>query len=238
MLPLKDKTVLITRSAIQAEDFINQLQEKGATTVTLPLIENTPINQDKLKDTTDKESFDWLIFTSANAVKFFFDIIPIENVNSKIAVVGSKTAQLIKEIGLNIDFIPSKFTAKHLGNEIPTKPGESILIPQSILAKPLLVEILESKKCKVEGIPIYDNHPISYTKGEVEKIFSKPIDFITFTSGSIIKSFITTNIKLNDEKIICIGSVTARVAEKYNLEVSAIANPHTIEGMVKAILEN
>ena len=238
MLPLKDKTILITRSANQAEDFINQLHNLGAKTITLPLIKNTPINQNELKVKSNQFDYDWLIFTSVNAVKFFFDVISADEVKAKIAVVGSKTAELIQEIGLKVDFTPSRFTAKHIANEIPVQPNETILIPRSILASSLLIEILEARKCKVVPIVIYNNNSVSYSKEELNKIFSRNIDYISFTSGSIVKSFIAANIELKNEKIVCIGPVTAKIAEKSNLKVFAIANPHTTGGMLKAILKN
>ncbi len=236
MLPLKDKTILITRSVTQAEDFITQLQNLGAKTITLPLIENTAINHEELKIKVNQADYDWLIFTSVNAVQFFFDVIPVDKVKAKIAAVGSKTAELIQEKGLKIDFTPSKFTAKHLAKEIPVKPNESILIPRSILATPLLIDILEARKCKVIPIAIYNNNSISYSKEELDKIFSQNVDYITFTSGSIVKSFVATGVNLKDEKVICIGPVTAKIAKKANLKVHAIADFHTTEGMIKAIM--
>ena len=72
MLPLKNKTVLITRSADQSEDFINKLQDLGANTIALPLIETTATNQHELTTLFNTKKYDWLIFTSTNAVKFFF----------------------------------------------------------------------------------------------------------------------------------------------------------------------
>lgn len=237
MLPLKDKTILITRSANQAEEFINQLQELGANTITLPLIENTAINQGELIEKVNKNNYDWLIFTSVNAVRFFFDSVLVDTISSKIAVVGNKTGDLIRAYGLQIDFTPSEFTAKHLANEIPISANQRILIPRSNLAKNDIVEILENRNCNVEAISIYENNSIEYSATELQEIIKQKIDFITFTSGSTVKSFIELGIKLNDAKVICIGPETAKVAEQNKISVSGIANPHTIKGMVKSMVE-
>ncbi|PBO84113.1 MAG: hypothetical protein COA77_11225 [Thaumarchaeota archaeon] len=235
MLPLKDKTVLITRAANQVEDFINQLQGLGANTITLPLIENTAINKNELSNKLTANNYDWIIFTSTNAVKFFFETIPATTVSSKIAAVGEKTADVIKQLGLTIEFTPSEFTAQHLANEIPIEVNQQILIPRSNLAKNNIVEILEARNCVVEPISVYENSSIHYSKEEIDKVFNQKIDYITFTSGSTVQSFIELGIELSAEKVVCIGPETAKIAEQNNIKVSAVANPHTIEGLVNEI---
>lgn len=235
MLPLKNKTILITRSAFQAEGFITQLKNLGAKALTLPLIETTCINQDDLINKVSHSNYDWVIFTSANAVRSFFKTVSPEKVSSKIAVVGSKTAQALKEYTVKPDFTPSEYTAKVLAEEMPVSAGERLLIPRSDLAKNEIVEILTAKDCIVDLISIYSNKSVVYSQTELDTIFNQKIDFITFTSGSTVSSFMNLGIQLNDEKIICIGPETAKIAKNNKLPISAIANPHTIEGMIKSI---
>jgi uroporphyrinogen-III synthase len=236
MQPLKNKTVLITRSANQSADFVHQLHNLGATTILLPLIQTAATNQSELKRVFNSDNFDWIIFTSTNAVKFFFNSIEPKSISSKIAAVGEKTKRALKEIGIPTDFIPSQFTAKQLANELPISENDSILIPRSDLAKNESVEILENKLCTVTTISIYKNSPKNYSSLELKKLFHQEIDYITFTSSSIVNTFIALEIQLNNEKIICIGPETAKSALANKLPVSAIANPHTIEGMVQSIL--
>ena len=232
MQPLKNKTVLITSSEHQSSEFTKQLEDLGAKTISLPLIKTTPI---KVNDIIP-ENYDWIIFTSTNAVKYFFESIPLKTIESKIAVVGKKTKEAIEDLGLKVDFIPSEFTAKNLANEIPVTKNESVLIPTSNLSKNDIIEILENRKCIVNAVSIYKNKPIDYSKTELNKIFLQQIDYITFTSGSIVDSFMKLGVKLHKEKIICIGPETEKVAKKYNLKISGIANPHTIDGMVNSII--
>ena len=238
MLPLKDKTVLITRSANQADDFTNQLKDLGATTIALPLVKNTAINQNILVHQFEQNNYDWIIFTSTNAVRFFFEKVPPKLITSKIAVVGSKTKKMIEEFGLTIDFMPSEFTGKQLANELPINSNQQILIPRSNLAKNDSVEILENKNCNVETISIYENTPIRYSKEELNKVFNQKIDFITFTSGSTVTVFQQLGFPLTQEKVICIGPETAKIAEQNNIKITSIASPHTTEGMLEAILKN
>jgi uroporphyrinogen-III synthase len=235
MLALKGKTILITRAAAQAEDFIIQLNELGAKTISLPLIKNTASNQTELVTLFNSQKYDWLIFTSTNAVQFFFESIAPKDINCKIAVVGEKTKKALSAIGLPTTFVPSQYTAKQLAKELPVSKNDSILIPRSDLAKNRSVEILEARECLVKTISIYSNSAINYSKLELANIFHQQIDFITFTSSSTVDSFIKLGICLKNERTICIGPETAKTAKENNLQVSAIANPHTIKGMITAI---
>lgn len=228
MLPLKDKTVLVTRSEDQAEDFIHQLQQSGAKTLALPLIKTTRIDH----TFNNLDDYTWIIFTSANAVRYFFEMVSMETITSKIAVVGEKTSKLITNMGLVVDCMPSEFTAKDLAKELPVKVNDKILIPRSDLAKNDIIELLEQRGCQVDAITIYRNTPIHYTTDELSKIFDQQIDFITFTSGSTVEAFRQLNVPLKQMQIICIGPATANVAQKSGINVDAIASPHTIEGMI------
>lgn len=235
MLPLKNKTVLVTRSKNQASEFILKLEALGAKTITLPLITISAINQTELLQKATQSNFSWIVFTSPNAVQFFFETISPKNITNKIAAVGSKTKEHLEALGLTIDFIPTQFTAKQLAIEIPTKKGDSFFIPRSNLAKNDAVEQLENRGCSVATLAIYENTSVNYTPEELASIFNQKIDFITFASGSTVKSFTQLGIKINNEKVICIGPETAKVATQQNISTSEIANPHTIDGMIEAI---
>lgn len=233
--PLKNKTVLVTRSTNQAEEFITQLNQLGAKTIALPLIETKGINQKELKSNISDQQFNWIIFTSPNAVNYFFETVSPGEVKSKIAVVGSKTKDIVEEYNLNVDFMPSKFTAKKLAKELPLDGRETIFIPRSSLAKDDAITILKARNCNVKTIAIYENTPVTHSDEELNNLFTNPIDYITFASGSTINSFLKLGVSIKKEKVICIGPETAKVAKQNNITVTAIANPHTIDGMIVAI---
>jgi uroporphyrinogen-III synthase len=237
MLPLKNNTILITRAESQSEDFSEKLQLLGARTISLPLIKTSPIHQSELINSYNS-NFDWLIFTSVNTVTYFFKLIDPKKITAKIAVVGEKTAQHIQRLGLTVNFQPTEFTGKHIAKEIPIRKNEKIFIPRSIVAKNDIVEILENRNCKVTTLSIYDNTPITYTPQELTNLLNCKIDYITFTSGSTVKAFANLNYPLHHTKAICIGPETAKIAQQLNINVAEMANPHTIEGMIDAILNS
>jgi len=231
----KNKTVLITRSEEQAKPFLEKLSNLGFRIILFPLIEIKAINSNQLIAQFNQLNYDWIIFTSTNAVKYFFQLISPKLISCKIAVVGDKTKMAIKNLGLRVDFTPSKYTSKNLGEEISIKNNDTILIPRSAIAKDNMLESLRVKGASVYPISIYKNSPINYSIKEIETIFSQKIDYITFTSSSIVKAFSLLKIKLNKEKVICIGPETAKTTKKLKINVFRIAEPHNIEGMIKII---
>lgn len=236
MLPLHNITVLVTRPTHQSEEFIAKLNQLGANVVHVPLIATAPINTEKLKTVFQRQAFDWLVFTSTNAVSYFFDSIPANTINCKIAVVGKNTQEAVSAKGLPVSFIPSAYNALTLADEIPIQAGEQFFIPRSNLSKNNYVTALENKGGKVFPLSIYQNQALTYTKEEVDRFFSKKIDYITFTSGSTIEAF--CKLKINTAaKIVCIGPSTANTANEHNLFVDAVAQPSTTDGIIKALLE-
>ncbi|PJA06478.1 MAG: hypothetical protein COX70_09375 [Flavobacteriales bacterium CG_4_10_14_0_2_um_filter_32_8] len=236
MSVLQNKTILITRPKEQAEEFFLKLEQLGAIPIAFPLIHIVPINQPELIKIYTNNNFDWIIFTSGIAVKCFFEIIHYTKVKAKIAVVGSKTEEELNKYHLKAVFIPSDFTAETLAKEIPINENDTILIPQSNLAKSNLVKILRNRKVNTYSISSYQNCKVKYTNKELRELFNKKIDFITFTSGSTINAFVKLNIKINNSKVVCIGPETAKVAVENKIRVDAIANPRTIEGIIDAIV--
>src|SRR5512140_1184060 len=73
--PLFGKRVLVTRSRDQASVFAEMLIDRGATTIEFPTIDVVPpASWEELDQAIGEiESFNWLILTSANAVRFFME---------------------------------------------------------------------------------------------------------------------------------------------------------------------
>ncbi len=117
--PLFGHRILVTRE--HAEGF-EPLEELGAEIIEFPTIEIVPPERyDELDISIDKiNTYNWLIFTSRNGVKYFFkrffekerDIRDLSGI--KICAIGAKTAQEIKKYGLKVDLVPDEFRAEGL----------------------------------------------------------------------------------------------------------------------------
>lgn len=232
---LKGKNILITRPKAQSFSFSAQLKALGANVISLPLIQLEATNQTKLKAIFNQQQFDWLIFTSYNAVLTFFEVIDKTKITAKIAAVGQKTKESIEKLGLKVDFMPKEFKAAVLGREIPILPSEHIFIPLSELANDNLITQLKERGANVTSLHTYKNSAVYYTKEELNNVIDKTLDFITFTSASCVAAFLALDIPINNAELIYIGPETAVVAQKNKLRIDAVASEYTTEGMIDAI---
>ena len=237
MLPLKNKRVLITRPKDKVASFAQKLKKLGAEPIALPLIQLTSINQKTLLNTYQSQDFDWLIFTSYNAVYAFFEVVEASSIRSKIAVVGPKTKEALNQSYKGDVFLPSIYTAEALVNEIPVEVNETVLLPQSAIAKDDVEVRLKERGVIVTSVKSYENKKVTYTAHELVTLFSQEIDYITFTSGSTVKSFMDLEVDMGNAKVVCIGPSTAEVAQQLGVKVDAVAYPHTEEGIIETIID-
>ena len=246
---LKDKQILLTRPEEGAEEFKRKLDFQRATTITFPLIELKVIEENNLLtqcfDTFDE--FEWVVFNSSAAVKFFFQKAEeyglnwIFYPNIKFATVGEKTKLTLEQLGYRTNFVPIKYTAQVLAENMPDIEGKRILIPASKLTEGNYLEVFEQRGSKPELVFTYENNLITYDVSAIEQIKEKDLDYLTFTSGSTVVAF-QEQVGQPQEvfpqaKVICIGPSTAKQAEKLDWKVDAIAQPHTVEGMIDSMIK-
>ena len=239
--PLLNKKIVIPRPIDQSQEFAEKLKQLGAIPVVFPLIQVNPINQDELKKAFPSKKYDWLIFTSTVAVKFFFESISPEGITSKIAVVGTKTKEVVEQYGLKVSFTPDKATARKLAEQIPVETNEKVFLPISKIAGTTIHSLLKKKKVFVDQLAIYDNAPINYTKEQVQEINNRDIDVITFTSGSTVKNFKKL---LKQHRLIplakhavSIGPSTTQVAKGERIDIDRTAETHNIDGLIEEIIK-
>ncbi len=250
MNPLKNKKVLITRAEHQCKSIEKLLAYKGAETVRLPIIAIRSIEDQTLIKSivTDLESINWVVFTSVNAVNYFFEALENYAVkvhfltDLRIATVGEKTKAAVEKIGYRSNFVPIEYTAKMLAKQLPIFGHERILIPQSTKANNEYVDLLKEQCREVIPLPIYENYDPIYTREELTSVVDTSLDWITFFSGSAVHNF-TKQLKLHNlsfpmSKVAVVGPSTKKVAEENGYTISAMANPYTEEGLVEAILNN
>lgn len=249
--PLLGKKVLVTRTRQQASTLVQLLERKGAGCIECPTIEVRQIDDTTILDSAinQLDSFDWIIFSSTNAVKFFF--LRIDQLgkdirvlgNAKIAVVGTSTAQELKLHHINVDLIPKDFRAEGLLEEfskIDIK-GSKILIPRAVVAREILPHGLKEMGAEVVVAPAYETVPPEVAPQTIELLEEENIDIVTFTSSSTVKNFFKTvpeNIIkkiISHAKIACIGPVTAKTAQNMGLNVDILPKESTIPSLVEAI---
>ncbi len=245
--PLFGRKVLVTRSRTQSSELASVLAERGAVPLELPVISIEMGDSAELdKAIGDKESFDWVVFTSANGVEALFDRIKALKKDSrwfggkKVATIGPATAAALGCRGIRADFMPTEYIAEAILAELPEEGirDKRFLLPRADIAPPLLADGLRQKGAKVVEVAAYRTKgDTGTTPKQAREIVSKT-DVITFCSSSTVENLL----KLlpapeiaADIVIACIGPITAGTATELGLRVDIVAPEHTIPGLVDAI---
>ncbi|RPI52062.1 MAG: uroporphyrinogen-III synthase, partial [Deltaproteobacteria bacterium] len=194
-------------------------------------------------------TFDWVIFSSANAVRFFFERLFGLNFdlralgNIRIAAVGTGTAKAISALHLTSDIMPNDFRAEGLIDAFSQIDisGKRILIPRAEKAREILPSRLSELGADVTLVPAYVTLAPDLKPEVLEMLEQETIDVLTFTSSSTVKNFFQLlpddlrNRILEQAKVACIGPITARTAEDFGLKVTVQPDKFTIPSLVSAI---
>jgi uroporphyrinogen III methyltransferase/synthase len=201
--PLFGKRIVVTRAREQAGQLTQMLEENGAEVIELPFIEVKPAFEEKLVGEVFAgiAVYEWVVFTSANGVKTFFDLFykAFDDIRClgpmRIAAVGAATAREIEKHKLKVDFLPSKANAKILADELIQREGlESVqlLVVTGNQNREELVTRLETEgRAIVDTLPLYKTVKTDLSKAPAaERYRQVGADAVLFTSSSTVKSFV------------------------------------------------
>jgi uroporphyrinogen-III synthase len=188
--------------------------------------------------------YDWVIFTSANGVRSFFERATVlersteELRDRRIGAVGRATAKALEEHGEPVDFVPDEYVAEAIVAGIGDIAGRRILLPRADIARKVLVEGLEAKGALVDDVIAYRTLPAD----PGNDLLPSGVDIATFTSASAVRNFVVwlgdrpAHEVLIGAVIACIGPITARAAEEAGLGVDVVAPEHTLDGLIRAVI--
>jgi len=248
--PIFGKGVVITRPEKQADDLAQLLIKAGANPIHFPTIKIVPPASWREMDNAIKklEDYDWLIFTSANGVAYFFERLSAKGKEIrdlkgiKICCIGPATARQVQDKGIRVDLVPKEFIAEGILKSFSRTnlKGKKILIARAAKARDVLPEGLKKLGAQVDVVTAYETVGSGKKKKELEELFKEnQVDVIAFTSSSTVHNFIKImggGFKLpKGVKIACIGPVTAAAARKAGFPVDIHQEEYTIEGLVDAL---
>jgi len=248
--PLFGKGVVITRPEKQADDLANLLMKAGAHPIHFPTIKIVPPPSWHELDQAIRQldEYDWLIFTSANGVAYFFerlfakkkDIRDLKGI--KICCIGPATAQQVANRGIKVDLVPRKFISEGILESFARTnlKGKKILLARAAEARDVLPEGLKKLGAMVDVATAYVTVNSEKKKNDLKALFEEnQVDVITFTSSSTVYNFnkiAGSGFKLpGGVKIACIGPVTAAAAKKVGFSVDIHQEEYTMEGLVDAL---
>ncbi len=243
---LQDKRILITRTRRQASDLAVQLEALGAIPILIPTIEIVPPETYAALDTAlaQLETFDWLVFTSANAVEVFHQRRDRSRTPRRIAVIGPATAKAVQGIDLPVDLIPPQYIAESLAEALtPEAPGKRILLIRAAEARDILPEALAAAGATVTIADAYRNQIPADSIAALRRLFDSPAsypDVITFTSASTARNLVAlldaAGVDLPASiALVSIGPITSRALRDLALEPGIEAAESTLPALVKAV---
>ncbi|OLO40511.1 hypothetical protein BTR23_05845 [Alkalihalophilus pseudofirmus] len=251
--PLAGVTIGVTRAKEQSRSFIKKIEALGGTAIAVPLLAFQP-PKDKHKIITalsELHTYDWLILTSANGVHFFLkdvqeqDRLSILN-EMNIAVVGTKTGEVLQSYGLQPSLLPEKFVAESLLEELRVKlPTDSrVLVVKGNLSRDIIYEGLKNDGFAVEEVVVYETVENDGVDEEIMQVLTQQtLDYLTFTSPSTVNHFVNIMNKYalslsSDLMFVCIGPITAQAAQHAKLHPLLVAEEYTTEGMIEEIVQH
>jgi len=240
--PLFGRRVVVTRARAQASALSDRLRELGAEVVESPAIAVVdPIDGGAaLRSALGRVAeFDWLVVTSPNGVACSFSHVPDARALAgvRVAAVGTGTAEALAERRIVADLIPARFVAEGLLDDFPDPPtaGGTVLLSTAAAGRDVLPEGLRARGWTVEVVDAYRTvavEPDAVTLAEVEGA-----DAVTFTSSSTVTNFIqAAGVERVPPVVASIGPVTSATARELGLTVTVEADPHTIDGLVDALV--
>lgn len=218
-MSLKDKWVVITRPAHQTENLQLKLEVAGADTILFPLIEIAPPNDLALvkKQLNNFQSYDLVIFVSANAVEQTFKYIELTKFESvKVATTGKKTASALKNAGVKTDFFPTEIFNSEALLAMPDFKSfcedKNIAIIRGEGGRNLLRDELLQIANSVDYINTYQRICPQKTLNLLEQHAKQgELDVVLLTSGTSVKNFFalataTKNPNWIDDVTLLLGS--------------------------------
>jgi len=253
-LPLKGKTIVITRTIEQSRESAAALTNLGANVIIVPTLEIVPPSDWGKFDSvvTHPDRIDFIIFTSVHAVQMFSkrirEIGALINYNqTKVVAVGNKTSAYCHKNNIKVNFVPEKFSAEGVIEALSkyNLKNKVIFIPRSAIGREELPMGLKNLGAIIKSVPVYN---VAIPTGEnlkpnLQLLESSKVDLFIFTSPSTFENFLQiANIKnpfqyFSKYNVAAIGPTTKEAIEAKKVKVKILPDEYTINGLTKKIVE-
>ena len=253
---IEGKTIAITRSKDDSQEFIDLITKEKGNVLPLPTIELVSKGEkivDEFLSALADEDPDYSVFMSSKAVSLLFETakkvgkfeeLQLAIANTIVLAVGPKTKDALEKENVKVAYMPQRYSSVGIG-EIFTKlnaVGKKAIVPRSGASTPFLKDLLEKIGLHVTELYLYDVCAFRDTSqwNEFRDMFSQnKVDGIIFTSASSVRAFFEIMTKDHDENrlvdmlhktmVVSIGPFTADELKKFSVK-NAVADVHTIPG--------
>ena len=246
---LAGQRVVVTRPARQARGMMERLRALGAEPIAFPTI--------RIADAADPGplleaarragEFEWVVFTSVNGVSRFWEALEAVGRggaavrHARFACIGPATADALAERGYRAELVPRRYVAEGVAEELVGRgdvAGARILLPRAAGARDVLPERLAAAGADVLEVEAYravaDAPGAAALRGRLDR---GEVDVVTFTSSSTVRHFVdAVGTALGDARVAAIGPITAGTAREAGLPVHVVAERHTVDGLLDALV--
>jgi len=242
------KRILITRPRAQADPFAVKLRSAGFEPIFFPVIEIRPIEDNPALERAlaKLECYDWVVFTSVNAVEVVFDNPGMpkrdQGIGVRVAAIGPKTAEALQARGVTPDFVPDEYVAESILPGLGDLRGKWILLPRAEIARKALPEAIAEAGGIPHEIAVYQTLPVRPDPAGLAALRSG-VEIVTLTSPSTVQNFAVIArqngldpLRLPGNPVFaCIGPITEEAARGEGLENIVVAREYTTEGLIDVI---
>lgn len=250
--PLFGKRIVVTRSRDQASTLAEAIENLGGESWEFPIIDIQDPDDFTPMDAAiaNLRNYQWLIFTSVNGVKKFFQRLYHYQKDAralfgvKLCTIGPKTKEVLKAKGLICDYVPEEYRTEAIIEWLKTQnmKGKKVLLVRANTARRLLSDALENLGAVVTNVVAYKTVMGTANIEQLRRMLKDGmIHIITFTSSTTVENFIKMlgleNYKelLQGVMIASIGPITSGTIRNFGLKVDVEAAEYTINGLIKAI---
>ncbi len=247
--PLFGQSVMVARPAEQIGTVADQLSELGAEAIVQPAIRiSDPPDWQPVEDALERlESYDWLVFSSVNGVRYFLrrliagrtDVRRLGGV--RLAAIGPGTADALADFHLKADLVPQEFRAESLATALAADAqGKRFLLARASRGREVLAEQLRSAGALVDQVVVYSSSDVTSPDEDVkERLAGGGIDWVLVTSSAIARSLVAMfGSDLRKTRLASISPVTSATLRELGHEPAVEAQSYTMTGAIEAILRS
>jgi uroporphyrinogen-III synthase len=254
--PLQGWRILVSRARQQAGSLSAGLRALGAEVYEIPFIEIRPPRSFKSLDESLRlvAEYEWLILTSVNGVRAFFDRMALLNIPRRmlahlnIAAIGPATRAAIEREGLKVSVSPKEYVAESIVESLSDKvPGKRVLLCRAKIARDVIPNELRRLGVFLDVVEAYETVIPQASRIELRALLHDPHrrpHAIIFTSSSTVKNYIALlGIRSGRSRLVegvlnaAIGPVTSDTLRHYELNVDVQAAEYTIPGLIEALVQ-
>lgn len=252
--PLKNKTIVLTRTVEQSKESASAFSELGADVIIFPTLEIVPpLSWNEFdKTVSEQDKIDFIILTSAHAVKMYAKRLKELNLEihykqTKVVAVGSKTFSVCESYKIPVHIIPKKFSGEGVVEALSKYDlkNKTVFIPRSALGREDLPRGLADLGAIIKTVPVYNiSLPSKENISEsIKKLSTDKPDLFIFTSPSTFDNFLQImNIDnpvnyFRGFDVAAIGPTTLSAIENKKVKVNIMPDEYTIQGLVKKVIE-